>query len=159
GPGLSAVVDALSTPRPLRASTMYWRTVESRYPQWDNELPARTSSALRPRLLEADRCSAVSIPGQAGESFLGAAHVFRRSHQRPENALIEAMQAIGHQVGQFIERKRVEAERAQADERLRSIAANIPGIVFEYRLRPDRTASFEFVSERALDMLEERPET
>ncbi|MGH8639546.1 MAG: sensor histidine kinase, partial [Burkholderiales bacterium] len=107
----------------------------------------------------ADICSAISIPVQAGERFLGALQFFGRSHQRPENVLIEAMQAIGHQVGQFIERKRVEAQRQQADERLRSIAANIPGIVFEYRLRPDRTAAFEFVSERALDMLEETSET
>jgi PAS domain S-box-containing protein len=157
-PTLRALVETLSAPRQLGASTMYWRTVESRYPQWDNDLPARVSSTLQARLIEADVCSAISIPVQAGERFLGALQFFGRSHQRPENVLIEAMQAIGHQVGQFIERKRVEAERQQADERLRSIAANIPGIVFEYRLRPDRTAAFEFVSERALDMLEERPE-
>ena len=158
-PTLRALVETLSAPRQLGASTMYWRTVESRYPQWDNDLPARVSNQLQARLIEADVCSAISIPVQAGERFLGTLQFFGRSHQRPENVLIEAMQAIGHQVGQFIERKRVEAERQQADERLRSIAANIPGIVFEYRLRPDRTAAFEYVSERALDMLEERPGT
>ena len=157
-PALASLIEQLNVPRQLRASTMYWRTVESRYPQWDNDVPSRVSDELRAKLLEAGICSAVSIPVQAGERFLGAMQFFGRSHNRPENVLIEAMQAIGHQVGQFLERKRVEAERAQADERLRSIAANIPGIVFEYRLRPDRTAAFEFVSERALDMLEESPE-
>jgi PAS domain S-box-containing protein len=156
---LQAVTQELRTPKLLRANTMYWRTVESRYPQWDNDVPARVSGALRSRLLDAGLRSAISIPVQAGERFLGALQFFGRSNQRPEDVLIEAMQAIGQQVGQFIERKRVEAERQQADERLRSIAANIPGIVFEYRLRPDHTAAFEFVSERALDMLEESPQT
>ncbi|MCC6535377.1 MAG: PAS domain S-box protein [Burkholderiales bacterium] len=158
-PELDALVQSLSTPHLLEAATMYWRTVDSRYPQWDNNLPARVGASLRQRAIDAGVCSALSIPVQAGERFLGALQFFGRSNHRPANVLIEAMQTIGHQVGQFIERKRVEAAQQQADERLRNIAANIPGIVFEYRLRADGTAAFDFVSERALDMLEEQPQS
>jgi PAS domain S-box-containing protein len=55
-PTLRTLVETLSAPRQLRASTMYWRTVESRYPQWDNDLPARVSSELQARLVEAEIC-------------------------------------------------------------------------------------------------------
>jgi len=155
---LQALVHALRPARELAASTLYWRTVELRQPQWDGNLPTRVSPRLQPRLIEAGIRSAISIPVQAGERILGTLQFFGRSNSRPEGILVDAMQSIGHQVGQFIDRKRVEAAQRHADERLRSIAANIPGIVFEYRLRADGTAAFEFVSERSVDMLEERPE-
>lgn len=156
-PELRMLADTLAESHYLDAQTMYWRTVDSGQPQWENDLPRRVGARLRARVERANVCSALSVPVAAGERFLGVLQFFGRSTNRPENVLLEAMQAVGRQVGQFIERKRVEAERHQADERLRNIAANIPGIVFEYRLRPDLSAAFEFVSERALDMLEESP--
>jgi signal transduction histidine kinase len=157
-PLFQALAEELSAPHFHDANTLYWRTVETGCAQWDNRFHQRAVSCLGPTFEQAHLRSALSIPVQSGDRFLGALQFFGRSNDRPEPVLLEAMQAIGHQVGQFIERKRVEAARQQADERLRSIAANIPGIVFEYRLRPDQSASFEFVSERALDMLEESPE-
>jgi len=156
-PELRMLADTLAETRHLDAGTMYWRTVDSGLPQWENDLPKRVGEQLRVKVEAASVCSALSVPVVAGERFLGVLQFFGRSTNRPEHVLLAAMQAVGHQVGQFIERKRVEAERHQADERLRNIAANIPGIVFEYRLRPDQSATFEFVSERALDMLEEAP--
>lgn len=158
-PPFVALAEALREPRYLDANTLYWRTVETGSAQWDNQFRQLATDRLRPKLDEAKICSALCVPVQSGERFLGALQFFGRANNRPEHVLLEAMQAIGHQVGQFIERKRVEAARQQADERLRSIAANIPGIVFEYRLRPDQSASFDFVSERALDILEESPES
>lgn len=157
-PELRALVETLAETRYLDADTMYWRTVDLGHPQWDNDLPRRVGARLRVKVEQARVCSALSVPVTAAERFLGVLQFFGRSTNRPENVLLDAMQAVGHQVGQFIERKRVEAQRHQSDERLRNIAANIPGIVFEYRLRPDQSAAFEFVSERALDMLEESPE-
>ena len=55
------------------------------------------------------------------------------------------------------ERKRVETAQKQSDERVRRITANLPGIVFEYRLRADQSATFEYVSDRAFEVLEESP--
>lgn len=154
-PDIAALITALQESRELGPHTMYWRTVDTGMPQWDNDLPSRIGKRLRPAVERAGVMSALSIPVTAGERFLGAIQFFGQSNNRPAGILLDAMQAIGRQIGQFIERKRVDAERQHADERLRSIAANIPGIVFEYRLRPNQTAAFEFVSERALDLLEE----
>jgi PAS domain S-box-containing protein len=154
-PRVAELLAVLQASHPLGPQTMYWRTVETGAPQWDNELPKRIGTRLRPAVERAGIMSALSAPVSAGERFLGVLQFFGQSNNRPEGILLDAMQAIGHQVGQFIERMRVDAERHHADERLRSIAANIPGIVFEYRLRPNQTAAFEFVSERALDLLEE----
>jgi len=156
-PELRVLADTLVEARYLDPDTMYWQTVSSGQPQWENDLQQRVGAGLRASAEQARICSALSVPVVAGERLLGVLQFFGRSINRPESVLLDAMQAVGHQVGQFIERKRVEAERHQADERLRNIAANIPGIVFEYRLRPDQSAAFEYVSERALDMLEESP--
>jgi len=155
---LQALMEALTVTRMLDESTLHWRTIDTRQPQWHNNLPLRVGEHLRPRAIAAGICSAISVPVQSGDRMLGTLQFFGRSTNRPESALVESMQAIGRQVGQFVERKRVEAAQQQADARLRNIAANIPGIVFEYRLRADGTAAFEFVSERSVDMLEERPE-
>jgi PAS domain S-box-containing protein len=157
-PHVAELLAVLQEPCHLGPQTMYWRTVDAGKPQWDNELPRRVGPRLGPAVKRAGVMSALSIPVGAGEASFGALQFFGQSNNRPENILLDAMQAIGHQVGQFIERKRVDAERHHANERLRSIAANIPGIVFEYRLRPNQTAAFEFVSERALDLLEEPAE-
>ncbi|MCC7081645.1 MAG: PAS domain S-box protein [Burkholderiales bacterium] len=129
-----------------------WRTAS---PKWVGaaELEARHAPVAGVVFV-----TSLLIPVTLGSRVVSIIELLAARTQPYDPELLSSLRAIGGQIGQYIERKRVEAERAQANERLRSIAANIPGIVFEYHLRPDRTATFEFVSERALDMLEERPE-
>ena len=80
-----------------------------------------------------------------------------RAELQPERAG-KSVRARGTLID-ITERKGVETAQLLSDERLRRVTANIPGIVFEYRLRPDNSATFEFVSDQALDVLEESPET
>jgi PAS domain S-box-containing protein len=154
-PGMAEFVETLSRPRVLQLGSLYWLTIDTQYPQWNNDVRSLVRGAeLRVAAAGADLRAVISVPVQGGERPLGALQFFGRSSHKPEEVLIEAMQVIGHQIGQFVERKRIEVARQQTDERLRGIADNIPGIVFEYHLQPDGSARFEYVSERANDVLD-----
>ena len=56
------------------------------------------------------------------------------------------------------ERKQAEEAQAEALGRLQKIAESIPGVVYQYRLRPDGTASFPYASEGCREMYGVGPE-
>lgn len=53
-------------------------------------------------------------------------------------------------------RKHAEEARQAAETRLQRITANVPDVVFQFRLAPDGSFSFPFISERVHDLYEER---
>ena len=55
-------------------------------------------------------------------------------------------------------RKQLESEREEALERLQKIAHHLPGMVYQYRLRPDGTACFPFVSEAIREIYRVSPD-
>ncbi|MDO9227484.1 MAG: EAL domain-containing protein [Pseudomonadota bacterium] len=56
------------------------------------------------------------------------------------------------------ERKRLEASREAALTRLRLIASRVPGVLCEYRLRPDGSSCFPFASDAIRDIFHVSPE-
>ncbi|MBW7852522.1 MAG: EAL domain-containing protein [Rhodospirillales bacterium] len=61
---------------------------------------------------------------------------------------------IGRDITQ---RKQTEAALRETEQRLRSIAANLPGIVFQRVLRPDGTLAYPYLSEGTRDVLGREP--
>ncbi len=55
------------------------------------------------------------------------------------------------------ERKIAEAAQAEALNRLQKIASRIPGVVYQYRLRPDGTTSIPYASEGMKEMFDIEP--
>ncbi|QVL51348.1 MAG: EAL domain-containing protein [Thiocapsa sp.] len=55
-------------------------------------------------------------------------------------------------------RKAMEAAREEALNRLRKIASRVPGMVYQYRLRPDGSSCFPFMSDAIRDILDLDPE-
>jgi len=53
----------------------------------------------------------------ADQAVLGVMEFFSREIQAPDQSLLDIMNGIGNQIGQFVERKRVEAERENLYER------------------------------------------
>jgi PAS domain S-box-containing protein len=49
--------------------------------------------------------------------------------------------------GDITEKRQAEAKRQEADERLRKIARQVPGVVYQYRYHPDGTSCFPYASE------------
>jgi len=56
------------------------------------------------------------------------------------------------------ERKKVEEERAEVMSRLTKIANQVPGVVYQYRLRPDGTSCFPYASEGIREIYGVSPE-
>ena len=56
------------------------------------------------------------------------------------------------------ERKKTEAALTETEQRLRAIAANMPGMVFQRLLRPNGVLEFSYVSEGCRDVLGVEPE-
>lgn len=56
------------------------------------------------------------------------------------------------------ERVIAEAAQAEAFNRLKKIAGRIPGVVYQFRLRPDGTACFPYASERMRELFEVDPD-
>ncbi len=56
------------------------------------------------------------------------------------------------------ERVRAEAAQAEAFDRLKKIAGRIPGVVYQFRLRPDGTACFPYASEGMRELFEINPD-
>jgi PAS domain S-box-containing protein len=55
-------------------------------------------------------------------------------------------------------RRRAERALAESEDRLERIAANAPGMLYQFLLRPDGTTSFPYVSTGALDVFAAEPE-
>jgi signal transduction histidine kinase/DNA-binding response OmpR family regulator len=56
-------------------------------------------------------CSAVGFPINVGRQFHGVIEFFTRRPLSPDQALLNMLEAIGSEIGQFVQRKRVEIER------------------------------------------------
>ena len=56
------------------------------------------------------------------------------------------------------ERKQVEALKQEALDRLQKIASRVPGVVYQYQLRPDGTSCFPFASEAIRDIYQVTPQ-
>ena len=64
------------------------------------------------------------------------------------------LQTVADLLSTLIESKRQEEVSREAEARYQRIVANLPGVVYQYRLRPDGTASLPFMSEGARQLYE-----
>jgi len=82
-------------------------------PDWITDLAADSNF---PRAKFADAAglrSAFAFPIMVGDEISGVMELFTRERQEPDRPLLDVMTGIGHQIGQFVERKRAEEERVQ----------------------------------------------
>ncbi len=95
---------------------------------------------------------------------------FQTRHRRKDGGVID-VEVSGHSLSlagkpvlfnasrDISERRRLEGEREEALRRLQKIARRVPGMVYQYRLRPDGTACFPFASEGIRDIYGVSPES
>lgn len=65
----------------------------------------------------------------------------------------------------FATRAGVELERIQSEEKIREkdeqlarVSSNVPGLIYEFRMRPDRSTEFVYISEACYNLVELEPE-
>jgi PAS domain S-box-containing protein len=100
---------------------MCGRVREARVPCWLADLQGGEGSLLPAGVVEEPRArAALGFPVRLGAEILGVM-VFTASQPRPVDAeLLELLEDIGSQIGQFVERRRAEAGLQKAHEELES---------------------------------------
>jgi PAS domain S-box-containing protein len=96
------------------------RVWASRQPAW---IPDVAADDNFPRAVVAAReglHAAFGFPIKLGGEVLGVMEFFSPEIRDPEDGVLEMMESIGNQIGQFIERKRAEEALRTSEERLRS---------------------------------------
>ncbi|HLP18079.1 MAG TPA: PAS domain S-box protein [Bacteroidota bacterium] len=92
--------------------------------------------------------SAVSFPIMLNNTVLGVINFFSSRRRQSDEALLTIMSALGSQVGQFIERKRVEDELRASEERFRLISETMRDLIC--LMNPDGTLTYISPSVRDL---------
>ena len=106
------------------------RVWESGNPSWIDDV-VEDKNFLRAKVAAADGIhSAFGFPIKLDETVLGAFEFFSDEIQAADAELLELMTAIGSQIGQFIQRKRVENLLRESESRFRQLADSMPQIVW-----------------------------
>ena len=91
------------------------RVWASRQPAWIVNVVADTNFPRADVASDAGLHGAFGFPILVGDEFVGAIEFFNRTIVPPDPDLLQTMATVGHQVGQFIGRKREEAAARQAE--------------------------------------------
>jgi len=85
--------------------------------QWIRDIGEDSNFPRGASASQADLRSAFGFPIKLGDGVSGVMEFFTREHQSSDPSLQEVMTAIGNQIGQLVERERVEEERSKLYER------------------------------------------
>lgn len=117
-------------------------------PVWVGDIPADAS----PRKLAARRRglhAALAVPVLAGGETAGVLEFFHRALDRPDGDLRSMLAALGSQVGQFLERKRVEEALRESEAFYHSLVESLPQNI----LRKDLEGRFTFANQRSCALI------
>jgi len=95
----------------LRGVGLPGRIWASGEPAWPEDLAQDRNFSRAPIAARAGIQSAFGFPVKLGNEVLGIIEFFTSTKETPDHALLEMMSTVGSQIGQFIERKRIEDER------------------------------------------------
>src|ERR1044071_5613454 len=93
------------------------RIWESGEPIWIADLATDTNFPRGPVAARSGLTSGFGFPIKLGDEVSGVVEFFTRDQQIVDPTLLEVMAAIGNQLGQFIERNRIQTERSELYER------------------------------------------
>src|SRR5258707_12031070 len=91
-----------------------WAAAKS---EWITDIAADTNFPRGPFATKAGLRSAFGLPVMVDHEVSGVMEFFSIDHQTPDQSLVAIMNMIGQQIGNFVERKRAEEERAQTYDR------------------------------------------
>jgi PAS domain S-box-containing protein len=86
-------------------------------PVWVDDIASDPNFVRGELAARAQLRSAFGFPIKLGDEISGVMEFFTRERLESDPTLLEIMEAIGNQIGQYVERKRAEDERAQLFER------------------------------------------
>jgi len=110
------------------------RVWEANAPVWIGDVVQDRTSPLSPVAAEAGIHGAFGFPVRVGDTVVGVLEVFSRQVREPDEPLLQMLDAIRGQIGQFSERKRVEEHldhRVQFERLMTEISSRLIGMTGE----------------------------
>ncbi len=106
------------------------RVWSSGEPAWIADVTKDMNFPRAPFAVKVGLHGAFGLPILLQSEVLGVIEFFSREIRKPDDAILTMMGAIGSQIGQFIERKRTEDALRESQQRLQSIMANAPAVIY-----------------------------
>lgn len=113
-----------------RRSGLPGRVWESGTPSWITDVSRDAGFVRMPTALMEGIRGAFGFPILLESEVLGVMEFFSREIRVPDTVLMEAMAAIGNHIGQFIERKRTEANLRASETELRALFNAMADLIF-----------------------------
>jgi len=85
--------------------------------EWITDIASDDNLPRGPIAIKAGLRSAFGLPVMVDHEVSGVMEFFSRDQQTPDESLLAIMNIIGHQIGNFVDRRRAEEERAQTYDR------------------------------------------
>lgn len=95
-----------------------WRSGE---PLWIPDIAGDPNFPRGPYAARVGLHAAFGVPIRCGSDVLGVLEVFSHEIQEPDDELLQMLNGIGSQIGQFIERTQVEEELARSEQKYRQL--------------------------------------
>ena len=92
---------------------------ETQAPVWIQDFGSTPNFPRAPYAARAGLNTAMAFPVRLGDNLLGVLEVLSRAAHQPDEKLVETLAVLGTQVGQFMERERVQAAMLESEERFR----------------------------------------
>jgi PAS domain S-box-containing protein len=96
-----------------RGTGLPGRIWESETSEWIPDIAVDMNFPRGPLATEAGLRTALGLPIIVDHQVSGVMEFFSRDYRVPDQSLLAIMNMIGHQIGDFVERKRVEEQRAE----------------------------------------------
>jgi len=125
-----------------------WGDARSR---WVSDIETESNFPRSVLASKAGLLSAFAFPIKLREEVSGVMEFLTRERQTPDQTLMEVMDAIGNQIGQFVERKHAEEERAQLFAREQRARVEVETAM--ERMRQVQTVTEVALSHLSLDRL------
>ncbi len=111
-----------------------WASAE---PHWISDLAQDPNFPRAPFAVEVGLESGFAFPIRFGAKVLGVMEFFSRHRLERDDDLLDAFASLGSQIGQFLERERVQAALRVSEERYRTLVEEAPVVI--YSMAPDGT--------------------
>jgi PAS domain S-box-containing protein len=119
-------------------------------PVWVEAIDPASGWPRAEALLRHGLRAAAAFPVHAGGQMIGVLEFFNRTFPEPDASTRSMMAAVGSQVGQFMERKRVEQALHESEAFYHSLVESLPQNI----IRKDREGRFTFVNQRVRAILD-----
>jgi PAS domain S-box-containing protein len=140
-----------------RGEELPGRVWDERFVVWLPDVAADAPALRKAAVAEAGLRAAFAFPILADDRVLGVIEFFDREIKSPDQPLLDMVESIGSQIGQFVERRRVQQELRRRNAELRLLTDSLPALISyvdaERKYRFHNKAYEAWFGERAADQV------